>query len=471
MTLRPILTMKMLFLSGCMFSLLANTPDSPSDKEDTQVAEMYIRTYLKTAIDEMERIGMPASVIIAQGMLESAYGQSELAQKANNHFGIKCGSWVGPPYYHRTKEFKAGEMRSERACFRSYDDVVQSYKDHSEHIKAVSNYADLFKSNTLDYKYWAKGLLQAGYASDPEYANKLISLIERYDLARYDKIANKYRLPDEKRIDEFNADPTIETQQDLLALNTRIHLLENTIVQALQLQKELNSLQKELKTDIQNLQRTQQSDKDILNSKLNALDQNMMSQAGLIEEMQSELDKVTSIQKSILKADPLSCYFNQDGTAKKQLDIFPTRHRNRDGIFYQSGRKATTLTEGQNFEDIARVYGVDIKDLRRFNDLLTGEEQGLSNGAYIYLEPKANMAIGESGPHTVQPGESLYSISQRYGVKITKLYARNNLKKGEEPVVGEFIFLNETAEAKPRVRVATENTVTDNTDRFGGGGN
>ena len=396
MTLRPILTMKFLFLSSCMFSLLANSPDYHCDAEDTQVAEMYIRTYLKTAIDEMERVKMPASIIIAQGMLESAYGQSELAQKANNHFGVKCGSWSGDSYYHRTKEYKSGEMRNERACFRSYTDAEQSYKDHSEHMLATSNYEDLFKSNNLDYKYWAEGLYKSGYASDPEYAAKLINLVERYDLARYDKIVNKYQMPDQKRIASFNVDPTIETQQDILALNTRIELLENSLIQAFQLQKELKTLQKELKAEILNL------------------------------------------QKAIVKADPLSVYFNEDGTPKKQLDIFPTRHRNRDGIFYQSGRKATTITEGQNFEDIARVYGVDVKDLRRFNDLAVGEEQNLPNGCYIYLEAKANMASGESGPHTVQAGENMHSISQRYGVRVSKLYARNNLKKGEEPAAGEF---------------------------------
>ena len=470
MTLRPILTMKFLFLSSCMFSLLANSPDYHCDAEDTQVAEMYIRTYLKTAIDEMERVKMPASIIIAQGMLESAYGQSELAQKANNHFGVKCGSWSGDSYYHRTKEYKSGEMRNERACFRSYTDAEQSYKDHSEHMLATSNYEDLFKSNNLDYKYWAEGLYKSGYASDPEYAAKLINLVERYDLARYDKIVNKYQMPDQKRIASFNVDPTIETQQDILALNTRIELLENSLIQAFQLQKELKTLQKELKAEILNLQRSQQYDKEVLSSKINALDQNMMAQAGLIDEMKTELEHVTTIQKAIVKADPLSVYFNEDGTPKKQLDIFPTRHRNRDGIFYQSGRKATTITEGQNFEDIARVYGVDVKDLRRFNDLAVGEEQNLPNGCYIYLEAKANMASGESGPHTVQAGENMHSISQRYGVRVSKLYARNNLKKGEEPAAGEFIFINEAADAKPRVRVMSEETVTDTSDRFGGGG-
>jgi LysM repeat protein len=209
-----------------------------------------------------------------------------------------------------------------------------------------------------------------------------------------------------------------------------------------------------------------------LNNKVEELGQHIDKQGDLIVAVQNELDAVKSVQKHILKADPLAGYFNEDGTPKKQIDIFPTRHRNADGIFYQSGRRATALGEGQSFEDIANLYNIDIKELRRFNELESGEEKDLPKGCFVYLEPKANTVSGENGPHTVAAGEDMHSISQRYGIKLSKLYQRNYLKKGEEPVAGEFIFLNESADKKPLIRTTLDETgsVSTEGDRFGGGG-
>ncbi len=131
----------------------------------------YVEMYKKLAIRQMKMSGVPASIIIAQGMLESDNGNSTLATQANNHFGIKCHkSWSGPTMYH--DDDKKGE------CFRKYGDAENSFTDHSDFLRYTKRYAFLFDLNPTDYKGWAKGLKKAGYATNPQYADMLIKIIE-----------------------------------------------------------------------------------------------------------------------------------------------------------------------------------------------------------------------------------------------------------------------------------------------------
>lgn len=471
MTLRPILTLKMLLLSGCIFLANAKAPSAPCSSEEYGLAENYIKSYLNIALDEMERIGMPASVIIAQGMLESGFGQSELAQNSNNHFGIKCAKdWSGETYYKQTREYRNGRTLTERHCFRSYEDAKDSYKDHSVHLKSVSNYDDLFEAKNLDYTFWAKGLYNAGYATDPAYATKLINLIEQYDLARHDVLTNKYKIPTDERIRQYNADPTIEMDQDIMALHVRIDQLENSIAEAHKHQAQVLELQTEIKQELKELRSYQQNLASGLQSHVQKLDDNLADQTALIDKMQNELNRVESVQKAMLNIDPLADHFDEEGNPRTQVLIFPTRHHNQEGVFYQSGRKATAIAEGQSFGEIGENHNLTVRELRRFNDLQAGEEDMLPTGSYVYLESKANMVTGEQGPHVVQAGESMLLISQRYGIKLSKLYHRNKMKKGEEPAVGEFIFLNQNKKEKPSLRNASDNTVSETFDGFGGGG-
>lgn len=143
------------------------------------VQEKYISTYAEIAVQEMYRSGVPASITLAQGMLESGNGRSQLALKSNNHFGIKChNGWTGERVYH--DDDAKGE------CFRKYPHPHQSYRDHSDFLRYRDRYKFLFDLKTTDYKGWAYGLKQAGYATDPGYATKLIKLIEDYKLYQYD---------------------------------------------------------------------------------------------------------------------------------------------------------------------------------------------------------------------------------------------------------------------------------------------
>ena len=142
--------------------------------------EDYIKKYRELAVEEMKKYHIPASITLAQGLLESGAGQSTLARKSNNHFGIKCGSdWTGKTVSHDD------DARGE--CFRAYKHPKDSYEDHSKFLAGRSRYASLFKLKITDYKGWARGLKKAGYATNPRYADQLIGIIELYELHKYDE--------------------------------------------------------------------------------------------------------------------------------------------------------------------------------------------------------------------------------------------------------------------------------------------
>jgi len=157
----------------------------------------YIDTYRDVAIQEMERSGIPASITLAQGIHESAFGNSRLAKKAKNHFGIKCASdWKGKKYFKWDDDPR-------KSCFRVYKSAINSYIDHTNFLVNRKRYAFLFEYDRNDYKSWAKGLRKAGYATDPKYPAKLIHTIEKYDLAKYDKATGTLA---------FEEDPSIEDE-------------------------------------------------------------------------------------------------------------------------------------------------------------------------------------------------------------------------------------------------------------------
>jgi len=147
----------------------------------------YVSVYKDIAMDEMRIYKIPASITLAQGILESGSGKGRLAVKANNHFGIKCHKWEGDKIYHDDDE--------RQECFRKYKSAETSFRDHSEFLANRKRYANLFKLKISDYKGWAKGLRKAGYATDKRYPEKLISIIERYELFQYDKkvLGKKYK--------------------------------------------------------------------------------------------------------------------------------------------------------------------------------------------------------------------------------------------------------------------------------------
>ena len=183
----------MYFFPKQILTLLAATAVSASAVAQTAAPtkQQYITKYKDLAVSEMERSGIPASITLAQGIVESAAGNSKLAREANNHFGIKCGSkWTGPVYYIEDDDYDAdGNLM--KSCFRKYARAEESYLDHTDHLTNNKRYDPLFSLPTTDYKGWATGLKAAGYATNPKYADMLIKCVEDHKLSEYDKQTEK----------------------------------------------------------------------------------------------------------------------------------------------------------------------------------------------------------------------------------------------------------------------------------------
>ncbi|GAB4277421.1 MAG: glucosaminidase domain-containing protein [Marinilabiliales bacterium] len=301
--------------------------------------EDYIKLYSQWAVDEMRISGVPASITLAQGMLESDNGNSKLAQKANNHFGIKCHGWEGKKFYQDDDE--------KHECFRKYKSVFDSFKDHSAFLKCNSRYNFLFDLNPADYKAWAKGLSKAGYATSKKYPELLIKIIEDNKLYRFDSIAL--------------------SSSELIADNNKV-----------------NNNEKQHKIDKQNKQNR---------------------------------------RKSIKLGDDNNYSINLNGRK----------------IFYNNRIKYIKVKKGDTFLKIAEEFDMMAGQLYRYNEL--GKDAQLKEGQILYLQPKRSKAEFGKDKHIVQMGETLYSISQKYGIKMRSLCFKNGVELGADIKPGTELWL------------------------------
>ena len=191
-----------------------------------EVVAVYIENYAAIVKDEMREYGIPASIKMAQGILESGAGRGDLAKRSNNHFGIKCHTaWTGDRVYHDDDELQE--------CFRKYNDPKYSFRDHSLFLTSRSRYNDLFKLKKDDYKRWARGLKKAGYATDPKYPDKLIGIIERYQLYTLDEeVLGKRSNPSTNQEEEQPVNVyTVEKGDSLYSISRRFNLSVETLKQ------------------------------------------------------------------------------------------------------------------------------------------------------------------------------------------------------------------------------------------------
>ncbi len=308
-----------IFCAVCGTSIFAQN----GDRND------YINRFKDIAIYEMERTGIPASIKLAQGILESNAGASYLARKANNHFGIKCGkNWKGKKAYRKDDDYdKHGRLQ--KSCFRAYKSAEESYYAHSDFLrdpKKKNRYSFLFDLDPYDYKAWAKGLKKAGYATSKTYATKLIKVIETYKLDKYDRMSSN----------------------DLLAGS------------------------KKRKWKKQKL-----------------------------EEV-----KIAG------------------------LDV----RENNDSRY-------VLTTEGLTPREIAEKTEIKLSRIQKYNELLPGPDEQLTTESRVYIEPKRNGFRGTKKWHYIKEGESIYQVSQIYGVKLQCLFKRNRMTAGTEPAIGERLKL------------------------------
>lgn len=181
-------------------------------KQRTTIPE-YIQTFQEIATDGMKENGIPASITLAQGILESDAGNSDLAREANNHFGIKCHKdWTGPTF------IKDDDAKDE--CFRKYNHALESYADHGRFLKERPRYAFLFELDPSDYKGWAHGLKKAGYATNPQYASTLIRVIEEYELYHYDRGKRSPVVDAQKNKTESTPAPVVKKERATEAKHT-----------------------------------------------------------------------------------------------------------------------------------------------------------------------------------------------------------------------------------------------------------
>lgn len=282
--------------------------------------QAYIDKYKDIAIKEMLTYNIPASITLAQGILESGAGESELARKGNNHFGIKCHGWTGRTTYHDDDE--------RQECFRAYDNVLDSYEDHSKFLASGQRYRQLFSLSNRDYKGWARGLKAAGYATNPQYAQLLIDIIECYQLYTFD-CASTY--------DEANISGKHPLPQ---------HTPVNTLSQP--------------------------------TSTIHVINKN-------------------------------------------------------NGCFYVLAK------QGDTFDTIGNEFDIKGKKLAKYNE--RDRKDILAQGEIIYLHYKRTKADKsfKKKPHIVRSGESLYSISQMYGVRLKNLYKKNHFAPDHKIKVGDTV--------------------------------
>jgi LysM repeat protein len=367
---------------------------------------VYINNYRALAMSEMQRSGIPASIILAQGIHETEAGTSELVRKSNNHFGIKCkDTWTGSVVYHDDDE--RGE------CFRSYDKAEDSYKDHSDFLHASPRYAFLFKLDPTDYQSWAYGLKKAGYATNIHYSQILIKLIEDYDLQQYTLIAmGKMKQPD-----------------DMIAVaKNKNELASNTVNK---------------RTDVNfppapkyrqgqfTINRT-----DVIFSKSGT---SLLAIANQYNIPLSRLLDFNDIEQS------------QDALAKDQLIYLQRKRRSCENEFH-------IVQNGESLYDICQTEGIRYESLLELNQLNKGMEVATGEKIYLHVMSPSRPLLATqknnqqtfsnqnnsvaSAPvtHVVQSKETLYSIAKKYGVDAEKIREWNNLdssavKTGQELVI------------------------------------
>ncbi len=316
---------------------------------DRSPQAIYIEKYADLAVEEMYRSGVPASITLAQGLLESGYGRSELAVKGNNHFGIKChNTWTGKKMYY--DDDRKGE------CFRVYKTPEESYRDHSDFLRYRDRYKFLFDLDPTDYKGWANGLKKAGYATDPGYPRKLINLIEEYDLDKYDKMS-KRDLKSKKK-NEKKAGKDADRKQDDRHVDER-PASPNSIEQP----KPLDGRDRE----VFHLSLSRQM------YSLNGVPF-VRSTAG--ETYRSIASSNDLFFKEILKYNDLT----EDQTLYPGTVVYlqPKKNRAAKGL-----EKHIIEEEGETLRDIAQRYGVKLKTLCKRNGMTSDRE--LVEGEVIRL--------------------------------------------------------------------------------------
>lgn len=375
---------KLVFLFVASIVLVAS-----SFSQSSEVIRNYIETYKDIAIQEMIRTGVPASIKLAQGIHETGAGQSVLASKSNNHFGIKCKSeWKGPSVSHDD------DARGE--CFRKYESPFESYRDHSDFLSTRSHYASLFKLDPTDYEAWAYGLKKAGYATNPKYPQILIKIIRDYNLQEYSLIALGKKGND--------GEPLWVSQDNDPAVDVASPQVEKP--------------------------------KKVYPSGIFKINE---TNVVFVPKGTAYLAIAQLYNVSLSRLFDFNELTGMEETMYDQL-VFLQRKRKQGAIEFH------IVEDGESLKDIAQSEGIRLESLVEYNNLKPNEQP--RTGEKLHLRSKAenrpflsaiskgkdegsNQATFASNTyieHVVEPKETLYSISKKYSVNVDDLMKWNNLQ-------------------------------------------
>ena len=362
---------------------------------------IYVDEYKEIAIKEMKRTGIPASITLAQGIVESNSGQSTLATSFNNHFGIKCKSdWKG------ATTFQDDDTKQE--CFRVYPDALSSFKDHSNFLKNRPNYASLFLLDPVDDSAWAYGLKKAGYATAPDYPKKILKIINDFELSQY----NFSELNDE-------VDTITSTAPILMALNKDSTNKNSTPSNApILITDSTSNINNTDKTSINN--NAIQPIDTILLSKVNGIVTNSTSSGSIPNKMNSiQVDTMSTntatLQKDTTKISPPPIVASVLPPATINAKAYPT------GIFKINQTPVMWAKAGSSFLQIATENKIPLYKIFIFNDLLEGDL--VEKDQLLFLSAKKKE--GDKTFHIIEASETLYEISQREGIQLKYLKAYN----------------------------------------------
>ncbi len=365
-------------------------------------AIVYVESYKDIAIAEMQRTGVPAAITLAQGLVESGCGEGDLCKKSNNHFGIKCkNDWVGDRVYHDD------DYKSE--CFRSYSSGADSYKDHSDFLRNRPNYAELFKLDPVDYEAWAKGLKKAGYATEKDYPQKLIKVINDYNLNQFSLMA-------------LHKNGSIGKSNSMVSASTdTLSFIDST--------KQKNILAKLIPTKDSNSSTSFDTSMAHAEVKDTILGEMIISVAKNKETKQIVFTPTEKNEDSVTIINP---NFNDPLAHDSSRLHYPA------GIFVINHSKVIFVQEGISLLSIANQYNISLASLLEFNDMT--EEDVTSRAQLIYLEQKQGK--GSNDIHIVAKNETLIDISQKEGVRLERLLVYNKLKKDSILKLGDKVLLH-----------------------------
>ena len=371
-------------------------------RADVTPQQRYVDRYAAIAVTEMYRSGVPASITLSQGLLESRYGLSALAAEGHNHFGIKChNDWKG--------KTMAVDDDAKGECFRVYDADIDSFHDHSDFLRYRDRYKFLFDFPVTDYKAWANGLKKAGYATDPAYPAKLIKLIEDYDLGRFDKAKPADFEPGGKYADLGAGAPAASVSDKDKPLDDRALFPKQAKPETKPAAKETRAEKKarakaerEAKKAAKQHQKPAEATPEALPESPNALEEAEVAQE---QELREE-------------------FHFQMGRK----------------IYKQNGVPFLYAMEGEDYRTIAEENNIILRQLLRYNDLAA--EETLLPGTVVYLQAKKNQTRKGLDKYIVErDGESLRDICQRFGVKQKSIQKLNGFGAAHDLREGDTILL------------------------------